>query len=783
MTPSSDHFWHLTLWCTACLLTFPVISGSDAQSDAQDYGNAIKIVINELFVAPRSGIPEFIELLNVGPNTVDLATLSVEDARRAPGTLTSSTEALLNPGEFVVLTIDLQALRQEFGAFSGWEVRPWPSLNNAGDNILISIDGMAQDSVSYESSWIEAGKSIERINPSAPASYSGNWAISSSNLGATPGLRNSQYVPDTIPPRVLSAEYISPTTIEIAFSEPISRESIARNLILLDNVAVTGMDFSAPFIDLRIVALTRHRYLTVSGLVDFSGNEAPTQSLEIAQRAEPHDLVITEIMANPSASASGTDLPEFVEVKNWANHPVSLTGLKLAIGPAADPDKEVSLRKRGVVLGVGEHAVVYSEPVQAWISDPATMSSLAQYDPTAFGQKSFFRIPVSGGSLGLNKGSDALRIEDSLLGVIEEIVYLDDWHDDRFLSTKGRSLERIRVTENDPLHLSWTTSVTDSGVSLGYSYAALSSENGLTGIGGDLRFNEIMYQPVANDFDGRPNQPEYIEFINTSASALDLNGLYLIKTQNERMSQDSLRLAYRETRLEPGGLVLAFTVPRYIPDGDEFALQFLSDAFPQIDISASTILLPLRSSLSLSNAGASLTLFSAGNVQLDAVTYSPEWHHFLVADGAGLSLERVDPDGPSNSESNWSTSVRASGGSPGSQNSVTISRSLSANTTPVSIEPKTFSPNSDGVHDLTRISLQVEHRLGAVRVRIFDLDGREVRRLIDTELFVGEGQYYWDGSSDDGLPLASGIYIVLVEIADAMSRKTKSYKAPVAILH
>ena len=84
---------------------------------------------------------------------------------------------------------------------------------------------------------------------------------------------------------------------------------------------------------------------------------------------------------------------------------------------------------------------------------------------------------------------------------------------------------------------------------------------------------------------------------------------------------------------------------------------------------------------------------------------------------------------------------------------------------------------------MTRISIQVEHRLGAVRVRIFDLDGREVRRLINTELFVGEGQFYWDGSSDDGLPLASGIYIVLVEIADAMSRKTKSYKAPVAILH
>ncbi|GMQ82906.1 MAG: hypothetical protein BMS9Abin05_2372 [Rhodothermia bacterium] len=740
------------------------------------------IVINELLAAPRAGIPEFVEILNVGPDAVDLSGLLIEDARRKPGKIISSEQAWINAGEFAVLTSDLSALELEFGAFRAWELRPWPSLNNSGDDILITLNGLAQDSVLYKSSWIEPGKSLERISPFAPASFRGNWATSSSIQGATPGLPNSLFVEDSVPPHILSVEYISTFRINLALSEPINPEGLRATQILLDGIAVSGFDLLAPFIDLGITVSAKHRLLSITGFSDFSGNELATQTIEIAQRAEPSDIAITEIMADPSSWADGTSLPEFIEFKNTADYPLSLAGLQLSIGPYLSPGKVISLRKRGVVLGVSEYAVIYSEPTPEWLLNPELMSSIMRYDDSRDPLLPFFRIPVSGSSLGLKKGSDALRIEDSAGGVIEEINYSDTWHDDRFLSTKGQSLERIRISVNAPTHLSWTTSNTVSGVSLGYSNAA-AARFGPPAKAGDLRFNEIMYQPIANEDDGRPDQPEYIEIINTSESPLNLNGLYLINTHIERMSQDSLRLAFRDMPLEPDGLALAFTVPRHIPDGDESAFAFLSDAFQGADIRPSTILLPLRTPLSLSNNGTSLSLFSAANIQLDALTYSPEWHHFLVTDGAGSSLERVDPYGPSDWGSNWSTSVLASGGSPGNENSVAISKSAPSIGTPVSIEPKTFSPNFDGTKDTTRISVNLEQMQGAIRIRIFDLDGREVRLLVDTGLFTGTGDFYWDGSGDSALALASGIYIVLVEIANASSGKTSTYKAPVALLY
>jgi len=318
-------------------------------------------------------------------------------------------------------------------------------------------------------------------------------------------------------------------------------------------------------------------------------------------------------------------------------------------------------------------------------------------------------------------------------------------------------------------------------VSLGFSNTA-SNESGRLAQSGDLRFNEIMYQPIAREEDGRADQTEYIEIINTSEWSINLNGLYLINTHVERMSKDSTRMSFRESSLEPNALALAFTVPRYIPDGDASAVAFLSDAFPGLEYSSSTIFLPLRTPLALSILGTSLSLFSSASVELDALTYSPEWHHFLVEDGAGSSLERIDPFGPSDWSSNWSTSVLESGGSPGSQNSVAISRPDAAIGMPVTIIPKTFSPNFDGFNDTAQISVNVGHLTGAIRIRILDLDGREVKHVVNAGLFVGTGDYYWDGSTDRGLPLASGIYIVLVEIANAASGKTSVFKVPVALL-
>ena len=47
---------------------------------------------------------------------------------------------------------------------------------------------------------------------------------------------------------------------------------------------------------------------------------------------------------------------------------------------------------------------------------------------------------------------------------------------------------------------------------------------------------------------------------------------------------------------------------------------------------------------------------------------------------------------------------------------------------------------------------------GMITITLFDLMGRRVKRLAHMEHEVGRHEVVWDGTDDDGLPMASGVY-------------------------
>ena len=47
-----------------------------------------------------------------------------------------------------------------------------------------------------------------------------------------------------------------------------------------------------------------------------------------------------------------------------------------------------------------------------------------------------------------------------------------------------------------------------------------------------------------------------------------------------------------------------------------------------------------------------------------------------------------------------------------------------------------------------------------MRLEIFDLQGRRVRTLLEANLPPGEHRVRWDGQSDAGRAVASGVYLV-----------------------
>ena len=62
----------------------------------------------------------------------------------------------------------------------------------------------------------------------------------------------------------------------------------------------------------------------------------------------------------------------------------------------------------------------------------------------------------------------------------------------------------------------------------------------------------------------------------------------------------------------------------------------------------------------------------------------------------------------------------------------------------------------------------VAARPGHVRASVYDVAGRRVRELLDREMPAGPVSLAWDGTGDDGVAVASGVYFVRVETPDGV---------------
>ncbi|HQG47061.1 MAG TPA: FlgD immunoglobulin-like domain containing protein, partial [bacterium] len=66
----------------------------------------------------------------------------------------------------------------------------------------------------------------------------------------------------------------------------------------------------------------------------------------------------------------------------------------------------------------------------------------------------------------------------------------------------------------------------------------------------------------------------------------------------------------------------------------------------------------------------------------------------------------------------------------------------------------------------TRIDFTLA-RGGRVRLTLYDMLGREVKRLVDGTLSAGSHQILWDGTGRNGVKMASGIYFYRLEVEGA----------------
>jgi hypothetical protein len=161
----------------------------------------LPVRINEILYEPHPGEPEFVELVNLHRDTVDLAGWTLEDAS---GRLVRIGEGIrIAPGQFAVIASDSTITTKHPQAKTNLTTSKNLMLNNNGDLLLLrDPNGVVVDSLYYLPSWHDPflsgatrGISLEKLNPALPSAAASSWSSCGAPEGATPGLPNSIAVP------------------------------------------------------------------------------------------------------------------------------------------------------------------------------------------------------------------------------------------------------------------------------------------------------------------------------------------------------------------------------------------------------------------------------------------------------------------------------------------------------------------------------------------------------------------------------------------------------------
>ncbi|MCU7522031.1 MAG: hypothetical protein HF312_17585 [Ignavibacteria bacterium] len=152
------------------------------------------LLINEVMFAPHSGESEWLELVNVSSDTLDLKGWKVCQfiPQFSEAGITAEC-APVYPGEFIIIAKDSSLLKSHESTGKSIFITRFGSLNNTGDVIVIrDLKGKVIDSLKYMGSWCDRKySSIERISFTEDTCDSTNWIVSSGLGGGTPGKTNS----------------------------------------------------------------------------------------------------------------------------------------------------------------------------------------------------------------------------------------------------------------------------------------------------------------------------------------------------------------------------------------------------------------------------------------------------------------------------------------------------------------------------------------------------------------------------------------------------------------
>jgi hypothetical protein len=272
----------------------------------------------------------------------------------------------------------------------------------------------------------------------------------------------------------------------------------------------------------------------------------------------------------------------------------------------------------------------------------------------------------------------------------------------------------------------------------------------LFGIPDPVQKGDILFNELL--FNPLPDEPDFIEFYNCSPRIVDASELILVSVNDELNDTSSVVFVSPEKRNILPDEYYAITT------GKKSLLNryFSSDPYEIFEVSH----LP-----SMPDDKGHLILFNRRLDKIDEVLYDENMHYPLLSSNEGISLEKIRPEGSSADKLQWHSASEASGwGTPGAANSVLYAQSESNDE--VVFSSTRITPDYDGNEDFLVIDLNLAELGNVISITVFDEAGSFVKKLTDN-LFAGpEASIIWNGTAEDEKLVSTGIYIILISVFD-----------------
>lgn len=801
------------------------------------------VVFNEVMADPSPvvGLPdiEYLEIYNRASYSVNLTNwkLKIGDTEKPFPSIT------LNAGEYLILCGTTQAITMaaygKVAAFASFAL-----LNAAQTVALIDENNQTIDVLMYSETWyadavkLDGGWSLEKIQPDNICLISENWKASVSSSGGTPGARNSIFSETVVVPKINSVLLKNDSVLFLSFNQtmnPISLLNVQNYVVnnAIGNPSTVLLSSAFQTCELHFESKfslgTKYQLSISSALENCIGQYLSGElvfSFELPKTAEYGDVIISEIMADPSPVQALPEV-EYIELYNRTNYPILLNGWRIEIGASKYTFPDYTLAANSFVL----------------LSHADAVARLATFG-NVLGFSSF-TLANTGTAIVLKNPSNQL---------IHYINYSDSWYGDNLKAEGGWSLEMISTNHFCEQSVNWLASQHANGgtpgstnslgpiqadyqspqllqievldentLSLVFSKSMdslalknpqnYSADNGLgnpafvtisapeysmakLSFATNFAEDKIYQLEISNSIVGccgveiqnphklfaLPQEPEiddivineilfdswldnggFIELFNRSSKVIESKQLLL-----SRIVVNALDTTYYTAQLNAGQIF----PEEYLVICKNKESVLLEYAVENPDNLVANAAFPL-----LTNTEGTILLSKAANRSkvIDIFSYKETMHHPLLSNRKGVSLERLSPNEETNRASNWSSAAAdVNYGTPTYQNSQLQAAGETDDL--FQISPELFSPDMDGIDDILQVNYNFSQSGYTLNLLIFNAQGRQINHLVKNELMGTSGQIFWNGATENGDKAPIGIYILYFEYFDLSGKVEKLKK-------